>query len=106
MRIAELARLAGVTVRTVRYYVAEGLLAPPGGAGPRRVYTDEHLLRLRAIRLLKSEYLPLPEIRRRLAGQSPAELHALASAADAPACVEAIARLVAEASRIFGEPGR
>jgi DNA-binding transcriptional MerR regulator len=65
-RITELAGLAGVTPRTVRYYVAEGLLPPPTGAGQRRLYGEEHLSRLLAIRDLKARYLPLGEIRRRL----------------------------------------
>lgn len=59
---------AGVTPRTVRYYVAEGLLPAPGGAGRHRTYTEEHLLRLEAIRRLKESYLPLAEIRERLEG--------------------------------------
>ena len=66
MGIAELARRAGVTPRTVRYYVAEGLLPPAGGQGQRRAYGSEHLRRLEAIRHLKAAYLPLHEIRRRL----------------------------------------
>lgn len=80
MGIAELARRAGVTVRTIRYYVAEGLLPPSGGAGQRRTYGSEHLARLRAIQRLKQDYLPLSEIRRRLQRLSPAELQRLAEA--------------------------
>jgi DNA-binding transcriptional MerR regulator len=64
--IAELARRAGVTPRTIRYYVAEGLLPAPAGQGQRRAYGPEHLDRLEAIRELKAAYLPLHEIRRRL----------------------------------------
>ncbi len=66
--IGELAALTEVTRRTVRYYVAEGLLPSPGGGGQQRTYTREHLLRLRAIKRLKDAYLPLDEIRRRLDG--------------------------------------
>jgi DNA-binding transcriptional MerR regulator len=80
LSIAEIAALAGVTPRTVRYYVAEGLLPPPEGAGQQRVYTSEHLLRLQAIKALKATYLPLGEIRRRLAGTSAADLKQLAEA--------------------------
>jgi DNA-binding transcriptional MerR regulator len=64
--IAELARRAGVTPRTIRYYVAEGLLPAPGGRGQRRAYGAEHLDRLATIQALKAAYLPLHEIRRRL----------------------------------------
>lgn len=77
MRISELAERAGVSLRTVRYYVSEGLLPPPGGASQKSVYTREHLLRLEAIRRLKERYLPLAEIRRRLAGMSLTELQEL-----------------------------
>ena len=65
--IAELSARAEVTARTIRYYVAEGLLPSPGGAGQQRLYTSEHLRRLQAIKRLKAEYLPLGEIRERLA---------------------------------------
>jgi len=60
------AHRAGVTPRTVRYYVAEGLLPPPSGRGQRRAYGQSHLERLETIRRLKEQYLPLHEIRRRL----------------------------------------
>ena len=68
LTLAELTRAAGVSVRTVRYYIAEGLLPPPVRAGPRSAYTRGHLDRLQLIAHMKSIYLPLKEIRRRLAG--------------------------------------
>lgn len=87
--IGELAMRAGVTPRTVRYYVAEGLLPPPGGAGQNRVYGEDHLLRLRAIRRLKDAYLPLEEIRSRLGGATAEELRRIAEeASGAPAAAE------------------
>lgn len=68
LSLAELTDRAGVTVRTVRYYIAEGLLPPPLTAGRQSTYTEGHLDRLRLIARLKDAYLPLREIRRRLAG--------------------------------------
>lgn len=65
--IGELAEAADVSVRTVRYYIAEGLLPPAVTAGARSYYTREHLDRLRAIGRLKEAYFPLREIRRQLA---------------------------------------
>ncbi len=64
LRIGEFARLAGVTVRTVRYYEELGLL----GSGERqgsehRRYTERDLLYLRRIQQLKSYDLTLGEIR-------------------------------------------
>lgn len=77
MSIAELARQAGVTVRTIRFYVGERVLPPPAGAGPRRSYDREHLLRLEAVHRLKERYYPLAEIRRTLDGRSLEEIRAL-----------------------------
>ena len=65
--ITDLARLSGVTPRTVRYYVAQGLLPSPEQAGPSTRYGEGHLARLRLIRRLQREHLPLAEIRGRLA---------------------------------------
>jgi DNA-binding transcriptional MerR regulator len=64
--LSDLARLADVTPRTVRYYVHQGLLPAPEPAGPATRYGDGHLVRLRLIRLLQREHLPLAEIRARL----------------------------------------
>jgi MerR family transcriptional regulator, repressor of the yfmOP operon len=56
LRIGELARLAGTTPRTVRYYEEIGLLAAAEerGAGEHRTYTQADLARLREILRLKS----------------------------------------------------
>lgn len=70
----ELTSLTGVTVRTVRYYIAEGLLPPPVTVGRNASYTSEHLDRLRLITRLKEGYLPLKEIRRRLQTMTPEEI--------------------------------
>jgi DNA-binding transcriptional MerR regulator len=67
--LADLCELAEVTPRTVRYYIAEGLLRTPG-AGPGAKYDDGHLARLRIVRRLQREHLPLAEIRNRLRGLS------------------------------------
>jgi DNA-binding transcriptional MerR regulator len=61
--LAELCRAAGVTQRTVRYYIQQGLLEPPDSRGPRARYGEGHLQRLRLIRLLQRRHLPLAEIR-------------------------------------------
>ena len=66
--ITELADLAGVTPRTVRFYLSQGLLPSPGATGPGVKYGEDQLDRLRLIRRLQREHLPLAEIRTRLAG--------------------------------------
>ncbi len=64
--LSDLARLADVTPRTVRYYVAQGLLPSPEAAGPSTRYGEGHLARLRIIKRLQRDHLPLAEIRSRL----------------------------------------
>jgi len=64
--ISQLADLAGVTPRTIRYYTAEGLLPRPDARGQYALYGEEHLLRLRLIGRLKQAYLPLGEIKARI----------------------------------------
>lgn len=66
--LTELADLAGVTPRTVRYYLAQGLLPAVGAAGPGAKYNDAHLDRLRLIRRLQGEHQPLAAIRKELEG--------------------------------------
>jgi DNA-binding transcriptional MerR regulator len=63
---AELADLANVTPRTVRYYVANGLLPSSGRPGPGAKFGNDHLARILLIRRLQRDHLPLAEIRRRL----------------------------------------
>lgn len=66
MSIEELAKRGGVPVRTIRFYISEGLLPGPAGRGRAATYGEEHLLRLRLIRLLVQQRVPLAEIRERL----------------------------------------
>jgi len=63
----DLAALGDVTPRTIRYYIAQGLLPAPSQVGPGARYGDRHLDRTRLIKLLQREHLPLAEIRTRLA---------------------------------------
>ncbi len=61
--IHELAQRAGISVRTIRYYIEEGLLPQPAYQGKYSYYTLSYLDRLELIRRLKESYLPLREIR-------------------------------------------
>ncbi|MFI5271851.1 MAG: MerR family transcriptional regulator [Ktedonobacterales bacterium] len=63
LTIDELAQRAGVAVRTVRYYIAEGLLPGPGSRGKSAAYSAEHLARLQLIRRLVERRVPLAQIR-------------------------------------------
>jgi DNA-binding transcriptional MerR regulator len=51
-RMEELARKAGITVRTLRFYRERKLLAPPRREGRIAWYDDHHLARLRTIAAL------------------------------------------------------
>jgi MerR family transcriptional regulator, repressor of the yfmOP operon len=91
LRIGDLARLAGTTARTIRYYEEIGLL-PDGGArmaGSHRLYDEADLERLREVMRLKS-----------LLGVSLDELKELIAAEDARAALRS------ELSRDDVEPDR
>lgn len=64
--LADLADKAHLSVRTIRFYQQEGLLNSPGVRGPGAKYGEADLNRLRFIKRLKREHLPLAEIRRQL----------------------------------------
>jgi len=66
--IADVSALTGTPVRTIRYYIAEGLLPAPGRFGSAARYDDAFVARLRAIRRLQERHLPLAEIRKALEG--------------------------------------
>jgi DNA-binding transcriptional MerR regulator len=77
-KLDELAERAGVSARTVRYYVQRGLVPAPEFRGPDTAYTDEHLARLKAIRALQERHLPLDAIEAALRGRSPAAVARIA----------------------------
>ena len=59
----ELARLCGVTVRTVQYYDTRGILTPTElSEGGRRLYSEEDLKRMKVICFLRETDLPLDAI--------------------------------------------
>lgn len=80
--IAEIASLAGVTPRTIRYYVSVGLIPPPEQAGRGARYDEDHLRRIRLIRRLQDQHLPLSAIRSRITTLSEEEVAATLATAD------------------------
>ena len=82
--LLELAERSGVTPRTVRYYIQQGLLPSPGQMGPGTKYTAGHFNRLRLIRQLQRAHLPLAEIRHRLQPLDDAAVAARLAAASTP----------------------
>lgn len=69
LSLAELAELSEVAGRTIRFYIARGLLPGPTQAGRGASYGHEHLRRLQEIKKLQGQGLTLTEIARSL-GQS------------------------------------
>ena len=72
--IEALAELGGVSRRSVRYYIQEGLLPAPLGVGRGHHYDRSHLDRLLQVKAWQETGLSLGEIRARLAG--PPDAHA------------------------------
>jgi DNA-binding transcriptional MerR regulator len=81
--IGDLARLAGVSRRTVRYYVQEGLIAAPHGVGRGNHYGQEHLDQILRVKALQEAGKSLEEIR-----SGPAERVAKRSKATAAEGIE------------------
>ncbi|MCJ2056644.1 MerR family transcriptional regulator [Methylobacterium sp. J-048] len=63
MRIGELARRTGVSVRMLRFYEQEGLLRPPRRESGQRDYSDDDARQVRRIRALNTAGLTLRAIR-------------------------------------------
>jgi DNA-binding transcriptional MerR regulator len=62
LTLADLAAEAGIPERTIRFYIARGLLDGPARAGRGAVYTPEHRKRLEKIKRLQGEGRTLTEI--------------------------------------------
>ena len=68
----ELAKLCGVTVRTVQYYDTRGILVPTElSEGGRRLYSENDLRRMRVICFLRELGLPIDAIGQLLAEDDP-----------------------------------
>ncbi len=87
-KLDELAERAGVSARTVRYYVQRGLVPAPEFRGPDTAYRPEHLARLKAIRVLQARHLPLDAIQAALAARTVDEVARIAKG-ELPAALDA-----------------
>jgi len=72
--MTQLQEETGLSPRTIRYYITQGLLSPAHGRGPSATYDDGHLLRLLAINEFKKRMLPLETIKNRLGNMSDADI--------------------------------
>lgn len=78
LKLDELAHRAGVSPRTIRYYIQRGLLPAPDFRGPDTAYGEHHLLALRAIRKLQDAFWPLEAIAGALHGKDEPALRRIA----------------------------
>ena len=62
--IKELSELTGISRRTIRFYIQEGILEPPAGRGRGGFYFDSHLKKIEEIRRLRFSGMGLESIRR------------------------------------------
>ena len=74
----EIAKLCGVTVRTVQYYDSRGILVPTElSEGGRRLYSEDDLKRMKIICFLRELGLPIDAISRMLSEDDPASVISL-----------------------------
>ncbi|GBD36590.1 hypothetical protein HRbin36_01715 [bacterium HR36] len=71
LSLQELAERTQCTPRTIRFYIARGLLPGPVKAGRGAWYGEEHVRRIEAIRRWQRQGLTLAEIAARLTGNAP-----------------------------------
>lgn len=68
-KVGELAKMAGITIRTLRFYDQIGLFSPSGySPSGYRLYTEKDISRLQQILSLKELGLPLEQIKAVMAG--------------------------------------
>jgi DNA-binding transcriptional MerR regulator len=70
MTLAEIAEASGLPPRTIRFYIARGLVNGPVKGGPSAAYTAEHVARLERIKRLQTAGHTLSDIARILSGPS------------------------------------
>jgi DNA-binding transcriptional MerR regulator len=66
----------GFSLRTIRFYISEGLIRAANGRGPSATYDRDHLLRLMRIAEIKDEVRSIPAIKERIDGLSTEDLEA------------------------------
>ena len=70
MTLAGIAEASELPARTIRFYIARGLVEGPVKSGRGAAYTADHLARLERIKRLQSEGRTLSEIARILSGST------------------------------------
>jgi DNA-binding transcriptional MerR regulator len=89
--INALSKVTDTPVRTLRFWVAEGILPPPSSRGPAASYGPGHRDRVTLIRRLQNAHLPLAAIRAQLEALDDAGVAAaLAAPGETPQPVSAL----------------
>ena len=87
--ISEIASDTGITRRTIHYYIKEKLIPPAhrpkdeAGAGGGAHYSDEHIIRLKLIKLMKNDHFKLSGIKEALNGMTISQMEDIYSKAKA-----------------------
>jgi DNA-binding transcriptional MerR regulator len=118
--LRELVDSSGLSERTIRYYIQQGVIDPALGRGRSRYFTTSHLQQVEMVARMRKDRLSIDEIRQRLQaphGHSPLsgnadaweritlhpdlEIHLRASAPDSVRAF--VQRMAVAASEWFGE---
>lgn len=103
LSLDQLAGLTGMTVRTVRFYIQQGMVSRPEGAKRGAYYLQRHVKQLLLIRRWTDAGLSLDRIRELIAG-APEDPPRRAAA---PGSVEVWSRMtLADGLEVHLEPGR
>ena len=74
LTLEDLERQSGLSLRTLRFYIQEGLLQGPDTHGKYASYSRQHLDRIEMIKRLKNLRLPIKEIRHLLNNMTAEEI--------------------------------
>ena len=74
LTLEDLAKDSGLSLRTLRFYIQEGLLQGPDTHGKYASYSRQHLDRIEMIKRLKNLRLPIKEIRHLLNNMTAEEI--------------------------------
>ena len=87
--ISEIVSDTGITRRTIHYYIKKKLIPPAhrpkddAGAGGGAYYSDDHVIRLKLIKLMKNDHFKLSGIREALDGMTISQMEDIHSRAKA-----------------------
>jgi len=107
--ILELSDKTRVSPRTIRYYIQQGLLPAPETRGPGAHYGPEYIDRLKLIRRLQQEHLPLSEIRKRIEKLQPAEIKRILESqpqSRSDSASDYVKRVLREGAASYASPAR